>query len=57
MTLTMPDFSNNRVRDTVKNIAYVVVAILVAAILMEAMLLKTLNLVLLEALSAVMLMF
>ena len=56
MTLTMPDFSNNRIRDTVKNIAYVV-AILVAAILMEAMLLKTLNLVLLEALSAVMLMF
>lgn len=57
MTVTMPDFDIDRAKDYIRNVAYVVFAVVAASILIEAMLLKTLNLALLEALSALMLLF
>jgi len=57
MALTMPNIDFDHTRNTVKSILYVIVACLVAGLMMEAFILKSLNLALLEALTALMLLF
>lgn len=57
MAVIMPDIDFERTRNIVKSVIYVIVACLVAGLMLEAFVLKSLNLALLEALTALMLLF
>jgi len=57
MTMTWPEFDIDRTKNFVHNVAYVIIAALVATVLFEALMLKTINLALVEGLTALMQLF
>jgi hypothetical protein len=57
MALIMPNIDFDRTKNIVKSVMYVIIAVMVSGIMVQAFILKSLNLALLEALTALMLLF